>query len=69
MIKRQLEQIIEKHLFKNKTVVIYGARQVGKTTLVNYLISKLELNYLVLNGDDADIRELWIKKTFLKEIV
>jgi len=50
MIKRQLEQIIEKHLFKNKTVVIYGARQVGKTTLVNYLISKLELNYLVLNG-------------------
>jgi len=63
MIKRQLEQLIEKHLFKNKTVVIYGARQVGKTTLVNHLISKLELNYLVLNGDDADIRELFTNAT------
>jgi len=63
MIKRQLEQIIKKHLFKNKTVVIYGARQVGKTTLVNHLISKLELNYLVLNGDDADIRELFTNAT------
>ena len=63
MIKRQLEQIIEKHLFKNKTVVIYGARQVGKTTLVNHLINKLELNYLVLNGDDADIRELFTNAT------
>jgi len=63
MIKRKLEQIIKKHLFKNKTVVIYGARQVGKTTLVNHLISKLELNYLVLNGDDADIRELFTNAT------
>lgn len=63
MIKRQLEQIIKKHLFKNKTVVIYGARQVGKTTLVNHLISKLELKYLVLNGDDADIRELFTNAT------
>lgn len=63
MIKRQLEQIIEKHLFKNKTVVVYGARQVGKTTLVNHLIKKLKLKYLVLNGDDADIRELFTDAT------
>ena len=63
MILRQLEQIIERHLFKNKTVVIFGARQVGKTTLVNHLISKLELKYLVLNGDDADIRELFTNAT------
>ncbi|MEQ8198202.1 MAG: AAA family ATPase, partial [Clostridiaceae bacterium] len=63
MIKRQLEQVIEKHLFKNKTVVIYGARQVGKTTLVNNLVSKLGLKYLVLNGDDADIRELFTNAT------
>ena len=35
----------------------------GKTTLVNHLISKLELKYLVLNGDDADIRELFTNAT------
>lgn len=63
MIKRYLEEIIHDHLFKNKTVVIYGARQVGKTTLVNHLISKLELKSLVLNGDDADIRELFTNAT------
>lgn len=63
MIKRQLEQLIEKHLFKNKAVVIFGARQVGKTTLINHLIDKLKLKSLVLNGDDADIRELFTNAT------
>ena len=59
MIKRQLEDIIQKSLFKNKTVIIYGARQVGKTTLVNELVKKQDKTTLFLNGDDADIRELF----------
>lgn len=33
-------------------VVIYGARQVGKTTLVNQVIRQLGLKTLVLNGDE-----------------
>lgn len=59
MIKRYLEGIILQHLFKNKTIILYGARQVGKTTLINELIRKLNIKTLVLNGDDADIRELF----------
>ena len=59
MIKRHLEDIIQSYLFKNKTVIVFGARQVGKTTLVNELIKKLNINTLLLNGDDADIRELF----------
>lgn len=59
MVKRHLEEIIQNHLFKNKAVIIYGARQVGKTTLVDELVRKLNLKYLFLSGDDADIRELF----------
>jgi len=33
-IQRQLEPVIKKSLFKGKIIIIYGARQVGKTTLV-----------------------------------
>jgi predicted AAA+ superfamily ATPase len=59
MVKRFLKDIISKDLFKNKAVIIYGARQVGKTTLVNDLVAGLNRPALFLNGDDADIRELF----------
>jgi len=56
MLERELGKLIRKYLFKNKTVVIYGARQVGKTTLVEQLIYGQDEKTLFLNGDDADIR-------------
>ena len=59
MIKRYLEDIIQAHLFKKKAIILYGARQVGKTTLVEALVKKLDKKTLLLNGDDADIRELF----------
>ena len=58
-IPRLIEPIIKKNLFKGDAVVIYGARQVGKTTLVNKIIkdnSKLDSKYL--NCDEGDIRKL-----------
>lgn len=39
-IKRDIEENINKWLFKGKIVILYGARQVGKTTLVKDLIKK-----------------------------
>jgi len=39
MIKRSIQQPIEKALFKGKVIVIYGARRVGKTTMVKNIIS------------------------------
>lgn len=42
MIKRYLEDIILAHLFKKKAIILYGARQVGKTTLVEALVKKLD---------------------------
>ncbi len=59
MIKRELEIVIRDHLFQGKTVVLYGARQVGKTTLINETVMGVDKRTFVLNGDDADVRELF----------
>lgn len=59
MVKRHLEKEILKYLFKKKSIIIYGARQVGKTTLVKSLIKNYPGQTLFLNGDDADVREVF----------
>ncbi|MBU3978655.1 ATP-binding protein [Patescibacteria group bacterium] len=45
--------IIEKLNSSKKGIIIYGARQVGKTTLVNEIIKKLNLKTLNINGDQS----------------
>lgn len=45
--------IIEKLTSSQKGIIVYGARQVGKTTLVNEIIKRLNLNTLVINGDQS----------------
>lgn len=55
-IKRDLQQKIESSLFKGKVIVIYGARQTGKTTLVN-MIREQFADSLYLNCDEIDIRQ------------
>lgn len=48
-----LNPIIEKLQNTNKIVILYGARQVGKTTLVNEMISKIGLKTLSINADQT----------------
>jgi len=71
LIKRELEQIISDYLFKNKVIILFGPRQTGKTTLVNELVKKINRKTLFLNGDDYDIRELFIEpnSTKMKPII
>lgn len=45
--------IIEKLKSSNKGIVVYGPRQVGKTTLSNEVIKELGLNTLTINGDQT----------------
>ena len=40
IIKRELQEQLEKWLFKKKALIVYGARQVGKTTLVKSILRK-----------------------------
>ncbi len=53
MIKRTLEKEIIKRLTKTKkSVILYGPRQVGKTTLAKTIIEKIGLKTLFINADD-----------------
>jgi len=62
LIKRDIQDCIESHLFKGRAVIIYGARQTGKTTLVNMIKEKYD-DVLYLNCDEIDIRQQLAKKT------
>ncbi|MCK4920729.1 MAG: ATP-binding protein [Bacteroidales bacterium] len=66
MVNRILQKNIEKYLFKNKTIILYGARQVGKTTLVESIVKNYLNTTLFLNGDDSDIRDLFTDINFNK---
>ncbi len=73
MIPRTVEKTILKYLWKGKIIIIYGARQVGKTTLVKTIIKNLSLqSSIYLNCDENDIRQMFIHantSTQLKEII
>ncbi len=56
-ISRTIQPAVEAALFKSKVVVIYGARQVGKTTLVRAILDRHPDRGLYLNCDEPDIRE------------
>lgn len=58
LIPRKIQPIIEKDLFKNKIIVIYGPRQIGKTTLLKMIdANHQDKKSLFLNCDFADVRE------------
>ncbi len=53
MIKRSLEkEIIHQLTNTGKSVILYGPRQAGKTTLSKSIIQKINKKTLVINGDD-----------------
>lgn len=53
-----LEPILNKLKESNKIIIIYGARQVGKTTLANQIIGKLGLKTLKINADEQRYHEV-----------
>jgi predicted AAA+ superfamily ATPase len=59
MVIRLLQDKIIKDLNTGKAIVIYGARQVGKTTLVKSIVSQLAEKTLFLNGDEASVRNFF----------
>ena len=59
VIKRTIQERILQRMHKNKAILIFGARQTGKSTLSEALIQKQEESSLSLNGDDSDVRALF----------
>jgi len=54
---RELSNLILKKLQPNKVVILYGARRVGKTMLVNEILAKVNEPILRLNGDDINVHD------------
>ncbi len=57
MFKRTIQKEIEKWLFKGKIIIIYGARQVGKTTLSKEIVSSYGNDSKYINCEFLDNRE------------
>lgn len=49
---------IEKYLYPNKVLVIFGPRRVGKTTLITDFLSTYKGKYRLESGDDIRAREI-----------
>lgn len=58
MISRIIEQTIEKNLNGDKVVILLGARQTGKTTLLRGLLQSRK-EVLWLNGDEPDVQSVF----------
>ena len=52
---RILYQTILDQCFKSKVIILIGARQVGKTTLLKKLHKEMNVPSIWLNADEADI--------------
>ncbi|WP_409806627.1 ATP-binding protein [Algoriphagus sp.] len=72
MVVRQLKDKIINSCFKGKVILIIGARQVGKTTLLKEVVKELTVDHSWLNADEADILEALtnaVTSTQLRQII
>ena len=62
-VSREVLEAIEARLFRGKAVVLYGARQVGKTTMARELMARHSDGSMYLTGDEPDVREAFSNKS------
>lgn len=63
IVSRNIEDRIINKLKNNKVIVLLGARRVGKTVLLKQLISKISTDYVIFNGEDINVKELFKMQT------
>ena len=71
MIDRQLMTTLQKRLFKGKAIMLIGARQTGKTTLLKALINNSD-GTLWFNADEMETRQIFdnnITTTKLRSLI
>ena len=71
MIDRLLQQNIEIRLKDEKAIILFGPRQVGKSTLMDLMNDKFAQPVIHWNGDESDIRNILQNPTsdFLKTLI
>ena len=70
MINRRLNKLITSILNTRKAIIIIGARQVGKSTLLKEIFGNSS-DVIWMNGDEPDIQQLFsqITSTRIKTII
>lgn len=58
MIERTLSNKIKDRLFQGKAIILIGARQVGKSTLLKFIANETERKTLFLDCDDPEARSM-----------
>lgn len=60
---RIVKEQVEKYLKPNKVIVLLGSRRVGKTFLLQKILSETKEPYVLLNGEDIATRELFTRRS------
>ena len=58
IIQRQIIKDLENDCFKGKIIIVLGARQVGKSTIIKMLTENQNQEILWLDGENADVHLL-----------
>jgi len=66
MMIPRIYQNLEEYLEPGKVLVLYGPRQVGKTTLLEHFLSRVSLKYRLDTGDDMRIKDLFLSRSLDK---
>ena len=71
MIKRSIEDTIKDQLHGGRAIIVMGARQVGKTTLLKQVFAKDGSDVLWMSGDEPDVRGMFenMTSTRLRSII
>lgn len=62
-ISRYLKSTILHKIGKNKVILLFGTRRVGKTWLIEQITAESNIEYIFLNGEDQDIQTLLATRT------
>ena len=62
-IIRDIQQVIQSKISKNKVIVLTGARRVGKTFVIKQIINELDEPHLFFNGEDFETQQLFASQT------
>jgi predicted AAA+ superfamily ATPase len=71
MVERLLTKNILKRINDEKAIILFGPRQVGKSTLMSLMEGQFEKPVAIWNGDQSDIRNMLQNPTsdFLKTLI
>ena len=63
LIARTIEEQVLENLVPNKAIALLGPRLVGKTVLIHRIMKGFNEPYLLLNGEDMDVRQILAQRS------